>query len=99
MNEVGQDLRFTFDVSGTDVGQGRLIAAQLVVSPWTIVASGFQILGPGGALLTNGVLAATTIRTSRLTASGRYTVLINPAGVSTGSGTLKVAVCTGAANC
>ena len=52
MNEVGQDLRFTFDVSGTDVGQGRVIAAQFVVSPWTIVVSGFQILGPGGALLT-----------------------------------------------
>ncbi len=31
--------------------------------------------------------------------SGQYTVLINPALASTGSGTLKVAVCTSAANC
>ena len=98
VNQAGQDLRFTFNVLGPEVGQ--VIAAQLVVSPWTIVTPGFSILGPGGSPLFSGTLTATTIRTGRLTADGHYTVLINPALARTWrSGTLEVAVCTSAANC
>ena len=92
ITQPGMNARFTFDVSGTDLCQGRVIAAQLVVSPWTIVAPGFSILGPGGVPLFSGTLTATTIVTGRLTAAGQYTVLINPSLVSTGSGSLKVAV-------